>query len=141
MEVLKNIFKYFILYTIGALVYVGIELGFRGYSHWTMAILGGICFVILGGLNEFLPWDLAFWKQCIIGTIIITILEFITGCIVNLWLGWNVWDYSAIPLNLLGQVCLPFSIAWMFLSGVAIILDDWLRYWIFKEEKPHYKFN
>lgn len=141
MEILKNIFKYFILYTIGALVYVGIELGFRGYSHWTMAVLGGICFIILGGINEFLPWNLVFWKQCLIGAIVITILEFIIGCVVNIWLGWNVWDYTTVPLNLLGQVCLPFSMAWMFLSGVGIVLDDWLRYWIFKEEKPHYKFK
>lgn len=119
---------------------MGIELAYRQYTHWTMGILGGICFVVCGIINEFYTWELAFWKQCLIGASVITLLEFITGCIVNLWLEWNVWDYSSIPLNLLGQICLPFSIAWIFLSGVAIVLDDWLRYWLFKEEKPKYKF-
>ena len=28
----------------------------------------------------------------------------------------------------------------LFERGViAIVVDDWLRYWIFKEEKPHYR--
>lgn len=117
---------------------MGIELAYRQYTHWTMGILGGICFIVCGIINEFYNWELVFWKQCLIGASIITILEFITGCIVNLYLNWNVWDYSNVPLNILGQICLPFSIAWIFLSGVAIVLDDWLRFWLFKEEKPHY---
>jgi uncharacterized membrane protein len=77
-------------------------------------------------------------KQMFIGACIITILEFITGCIVNLYFKWNVWDYSHLPLNLLGQICLPFSIIWFFLSGIAILLDDYIRYELFDEEKPHY---
>ena len=55
-------------------------------------------------------------------------------------LGLNIWDYSNMPLNLWGQICLPFSCLWFFLSAVAIILDDELRYNIFGEEKPHYYF-
>ena len=54
-------------------------------------------------------------------------------------LGLHIWDYSTMPLNIFGQICLPFSLAWMGLSGVAIILDDYIRYWFFNEEKPHYK--
>ena len=74
-----------------------------------------------------------------IGSTIITVLEFITGCIVNLWLGWNVWDYSNLPLNLLGQICLPFSILWYFISAIGIIIDDYIRYICFDEERPRYK--
>lgn len=140
MKVLQNIFKYFNLFLIGGGVYYMIELFYRGYSHWTMFILGGICFIIIGAINEIFSWDTPFWKQCLIGGSVITTLEFITGCIVNLWLKWNVWDYSNTPLNILGQICLPFFLIWVLLSGVAIVLDDWLRYWLFKEEKPHYKF-
>lgn len=131
--------KHVILFTIGGSIYYGIECIYRGYSHWTMAILGGICFVLIGGINEYISWDTPLWKQGLIGSAIITSLEFITGCIVNLWLGWNVWDYSDTPFNILGQICIPFSIIWFFISLLAIIVDDYIRYWIFGEEKPKYK--
>ena len=65
-------------------------------------------------------------------------LEFLTGCIVNLALGWHVWDYSGMPGNVLGQICLPYSLLWILVAVAAIILDDWLRNLIFDEERPHY---
>ena len=85
-----------------------IEILYRDYTHWSMFILGGICFISIGLLNEIFPWELSLWYQILIGAIIITVLEFMTGCIVNLWLGWNVWDYSNMPGNILGQVCPQF---------------------------------
>lgn len=127
-----------ILFLIGGFLYVVVENLWRGHSHWTMFILGGICFVLLGIINEVIPWCMDLWKQIIIGTITITLLEFVVGCIVNLWLGWNVWDYSNVPLNILGQICLPYMILWVPISLAGIVLDDYLRYWIFGEEKPHY---
>lgn len=136
----KKISKMSILFSIGALIYMLIELLYDGSTHWTMGLLGGVCFTAIGGFNEHISWSLAFWKQCVLGSILITILEFIFGLILNIWLGLNIWDYSNVPLNILGQICLPFSLIWVVLSGIAIILDDWLRYWLFKEEKPHYRF-
>lgn len=130
--------KEIILGIIGGALYVGVELLWRGHSHWTMFVLGGICFLILGAINEAIPWCMALWKQVLIGTSIITALEFITGCIVNLWLGWNVWDYSNVPLNILGQICVPYIILWIPISLLAIVLDDYLRYLLYDEEKPHY---
>lgn len=70
---------------------------------------------------------------------VITVLEFVFGLIFNIWLGMNIWDYSALPLNIMGQVCLPFTIVWFFLSAVAIVVDDWLRYALWGEEKPRYR--
>ena len=137
---LKMIFKHLVLFCIGAITYVGIEYAYRGYSHWSMAICGAVCFICIGLLNECFSWETPFVKQCILGAIIVTIIEYITGCIVNIWLGWNVWDYSNLPFSLHGQINLFFSIAWVFLSAVAIVLDDYLRYWLFKEENPRYKF-
>lgn len=144
----------FILFLIGGRVYTWIELLWRGYTHWTMFLLGGICFIIMGLLNEHIfPWRLSLTMQSIISACVITVFEFITGCIVNLWLGWNVWDYSGLPFNILGQICLYFFLLWIPLSVVGIILDDWIRYWryIFLKkwypwkpvkvrERPHYKF-
>lgn len=135
---LKRYHKEIILWLIGGLLYMGIELMWRGYSHWTMFVLGGICFVLLGRINEVIPWNMPLWQQALIGTAIITGLEFITGCIVNLWLGWNVWDYSNVPFNVLGQICLPYILLWIPISLTGIFLDDYLRHWFFKEERPHY---
>ena len=131
--------KHLILGTIGGLIYVLLELIWRGYSHWTMFLLGGTCFVLLGLINEILDWDTPLTLQMLIGCTVITVLEFITGCIVNLWLGWNVWDYSDIKFNILGQISLFSSIGWYFISLVGITLDDWLRYRLFGEKKPRYK--
>lgn len=135
---MKVFSKEFILFIIGGLLYVLIELAYRGHSHWTMFVLGGLCFVLIGGINNYISWDMPVYEQMMIGSVIITVLEFICGCIVNLWLGWDVWDYSNMPYNVLGQICLPFSILWFFISLVAIVADDYIRYWLFDEEKPRY---
>ena len=135
---MKSALKTFILFLVGGITYITIELLYRGYSHWTMFLLGGLCFILIGGINNYISWDMLLWKQMLLGSVIITLLEFICGCMVNLLLHWNVWDYSNLPLNILGQICLPFSILWFFISFVAIVLDDYIRYWFFGEEKPHY---
>jgi len=135
----KNLLKESILFLIGGAVYVAIEILYRGWSHWSMFVLGGICFLAIGAINYFLLWNTPLTLQMLIGACIITSLEFLTGSIVNLQLGWNVWDYSRLPLNLYGQISLPSSLAWYFLAGIGIYLDDWLRWKLFKEEQPHYK--
>ena len=135
---MNKLLKYYTLGTLGGTVYVFIELTWRGYSHWSMFLLGGICFIALGLINEVIPWEMPLTAQMFIGCVIITALEFITGCIVNLWLGWDVWDYSELPCNLLGQISLKSSVGWYFLSAVGIVFDDWLRYIFFGEEKPSY---
>lgn len=135
---IKQWLKIFILFLIGGFIYVAIELGFRGHSHWTMFLLGGLCFILIGGLNNYIPWEMSIIKQGIIGALIVTSLEFIFGLVLNLYLNLGIWDYSNMPFNILGQICLPFSIAWFFLSLIAIFVDDWLRYVLFKEERPHY---
>lgn len=133
-----NSLKRTILWFIGGILYYLLEMLFRGHSHWSMIIVGGICFVAVGEINEIISWTTPLWKQGIIGSIIITTIEFISGCLLNLVLKLSVWDYSNMPFNLLGQICLPFTILWFFLSIIGIILDDYLRYWLFHEEKPRY---
>lgn len=135
---MNKLLKYYTLGIFGGLIYVFIELLWRGYSHWSMFLLGGVCFIALGLINEIIPWEMPLTVQMFIGCAIITALEFITGCIVNLWLGWDIWDYSELPCNLLGQISLKSSVGWYFLSAVGIIFDDWLRYIFFGEEKPRY---
>lgn len=131
--------KYLFLFWFGGSTYVTLEVLWRGYSHWTMLLLAGIVFIILGLLNEIWDWNDSLVKQVVVGTTVATVLEFITGCIVNLWLGWNVWDYTGIPGNILGQVCFPFTILWAIISLVAIVIDDVIRWKFFGEEEPRYK--
>ena len=139
MKRLKVCLKLLVLAVIGGAIYVGIEMLWRGHSHPSMFILGGLCFVSIGLINELFPWELGIVWQALIGGTMVTCLEFITGVIVNIWLKLGVWDNSGLPLYILGQVCLRFYLAWVGLSVVAIVFDDYLRYWFFGEEKPHYK--
>lgn len=131
--------KHLTLAATGGTLYILLELIWRGRSHWTMFLLGGICFICLGMINEILSWDTPLWKQILIGACIVTALEFLTGCVVNLWLGWQVWDYSGLPGNVLGQICPQYCVLWLPVSLVGIILDDWMRHWCWGEERPHYK--
>ncbi|MBQ2823345.1 MAG: hypothetical protein IJF18_02070 [Oscillospiraceae bacterium] len=134
-----KLYKHCILFAFGGMLYAGIELFCRGYSHWSMMILGGVCFLLIGTINEIIPWEMSLWKQMLICSIVITALEFVTGCFVNIVMGWSVWDYSDEWGNILGQICPKFSLYWFFLSLIAILLDDWIRYAVFDEERPHYK--
>ena len=136
---MKTLIKCMVLGNIGGIIYVLIELIYRQYSHISMYFLGGVCFLLIGLLNENLSWNIPLWQQSMLGSVIITIAEFIAGCILNLLLGLNIWSYAELPFNILGQVCLPFSVVWIFLSLVAIVVDDYLRYWLFNEDKPQYK--
>lgn len=135
---MSRFLKPLILTVIGGFTYLLVELLWRGHSHWTMFIVGGLCGYIIGLINEIFSWELAIWKQVLIGASAVTIVEFISGCIINLVLDWNVWDYSNLPFNLLGQVCLYFFFLWMPLVLLWIFADDYLRYWLFHEEKPRY---
>ena len=103
-----------------------------------MFILGGVCFICLGQINEAIIWEMPLWQQVLISAGIITGLEFATGCMVNLWFGWGVWDYSQMPGNILGQVCPQFLVMWVVLAAVGIVMLDWMRYGVEGGERPHY---
>ncbi len=136
---MKRLIKTLILLISGGCIYYGLELLFRGRSHPAMILVGSLCFLVIGALNEgYLMWDIPLLVQAIIGAEVTTAIEFVSGVLLNIVLRLDIWDYSNMPLNLFGQICLPFFILWIFVSGVAVVLDDWLRYWLFHEEKPHY---
>ena len=108
---MKKLLAHIPIAVIGGLVYMGIEILWRGHTHWTMGVLGGLCFVLIGLLDEWQDHP-PMLLQMVQGAAIVTALELIVGLIVNRWLGWNVWDYSDMPFNLWGQVCLQFAVAW-----------------------------
>ncbi len=118
--------KEFFIFVIFGISYFTLEILYRGHSHWTMMFLGGIVSVLIGLINEITP-NMRMWKQMFLGTILITVFEFILGYILNIKLGLGIWDYSNIPFNIMGQICLPFSFLWFVLSYFIIMLDDILK--------------
>ena len=124
-------FKYLSLFLTGGMVYYFLEIFTRDYSHYSMIICGGLCMIACGGL----PIPL----QMILSSGIITLFEFVTGVIVNLIFHVGVWDYSYLPYNVMGQICLPYSVLWMFLSLIIIFVDDGIRHFLFGEELPEYR--
>ena len=108
------------------------EIMWKGETHWTMGILGGICLIVIGLINELFS-DIPLLYQGFIGSIIITFLEYFSGMLLNVKLGLGIWDYSMLPWNVDGQVCLYFSIMWIFVSMFASLLDDTIRVKLFKE--------
>ena len=114
---MKIIKKYSLLFILGAVGYAAIEVIFRGRTHWSMMIAGGLCLILFSMVSELLSGKSILLKAalCAVG---VTAIEFIFGVVFNIWLGMGVWDYSDVPFNLMGQICPIFSIMW---AGIAIL--------------------
>ena len=106
--------KYFMSFAVGAIGYGLTEIIFRGYTHWSMALAGGTVLILFTLINQ--SRNIPFLLKCLLGTVIITSIEFGVGMLVNVAAGWDVWDYSDKFLNVKGQICPQFSIVWFFLS-------------------------
>lgn len=108
-----------LLFTAGGCGYVGLELLWRGRSHSSMFLAGGSCFLLLGGVER----KLSRYPRAIraaAGAGVITAVELATGLLINRQ--YAVWDYRQMPLNLAGQICLPFSLLWYPVSAGAMLL-------------------
>ena len=113
-------------FAIGAFVYTCLEVLWRGYTHISMTITGGVCLVLLYMLNVYLR-DTPLFLKCLAGALSITAVELAVGCVVNLWLRLDVWDYSALPYDLMGQVCLGYSAMWLLLCLPAFFICERIR--------------
>ncbi len=127
--------KSFTVFCIGALGYGIIELLFRGYTHITMGVLGGMCLLFMSVLNYFRTSLTSLIICAVISGIFITVLEGAMGYFLNLKLHMNIWDYSENSYNLYGQICLKFSLGWIALSMFVIPLEDYLSYKLFNDRK------
>lgn len=121
----KKVVDHILIFLTGASFYSLIETLWRGYTHWTMSVTGGLVLLTVYSVNR--RSHRPFWQRCCLSAGIITLYEFVVGCIVNLRLGWNVWDYSSRPLNILGQICPLFCFLWILLSCPVIGLCNLLR--------------
>ena len=106
-----------LLFAIGGAGYVMIELLWRKRSHVSMFLAGGTCLILMLYLHN---GPMPFVVKCLLGGLAVTAVEFILGCVVNLWLKLDVWDYSHMKLNVLGQVCLLYFVLWCGLSAAVL---------------------
>lgn len=117
----------FVIFLAGGFIYGAIEIIYRGHTHPSMFVLGGICLLWVGGFGRFLREPPPLWVQIILGGAFITLAEFLFGLIFNVWLGMKVWDYSKLPYNIMGQVCPAFFFSWVALSLPAILIERAFR--------------
>ncbi len=110
---MKN--KSFLMFPIGALGYGLIEILWRGHTHPSMLTAGGICFVSFAKIGEKFE-NSSLLKRAFIGSAFVTAVELVFGIIFNIILKKNVWDYSKLPFNFKGQICLLYSLFWVVLS-------------------------
>lgn len=126
MIFLKNKKCNLTLFGIGALGYGLIEILWRGRTHWSMMLAGGLSFWGLANISKKLKSASLFIKA-FIGCGFITAIELIFGIIFNVLLKRKVWDYSKMPLNIGGQICALYSFFWLILSFLFIPISDKIR--------------
>lgn len=112
---MTDFFFYLFRFLFGGAAYCTIELVYRGRTHYSMFFAGGIILTAFYCLERTQP-DLHLALKCLMGAGIITGVELVFGLIFNCALGMGVWDYSRVPLNLWGQICLPFTLIWLGFS-------------------------
>ena len=123
---MKKLGKYFLLFAIGGASYAAIELLWRGKTHWSMVIAGGICLIAFSLLESKLA-DRPLILRVILAASFITFIEFVFGITFNILLGMNVWSYAEMPYNVMGQICTTFSLLWCGLSFAALPVARFLN--------------
>ena len=118
----KKILDRALVFGTGASFYSLLETIWRGHTHWSMSLTGGL--VLLTVYTAERRTHHTLWRRCLRSAGIITAYEFVVGCLVNLRLGWQVWDYSSQPGNVLGQVCPLFCFLWLMLSLPVLLLKS-----------------
>ncbi len=123
----NDVLKTLGLFTVGGLLYNAIELLWRRRTHVSMFFVGGASFLVIGKIY------CRFYKKCLtvrctLSAIAVTVIEFVSGCILNRRLKLKVWNYENRPLNIKGQVCLLYSVLWGLLSIPAGWLYRQLRF-------------
>lgn len=108
------------LFFTGSIVYPMMEIFCRGKTDFSMALAGGVCLCLINNVCNSKLKEKPIAVKCFAGSGIITAVEFLVGVFVNIILKLDVWDYSHLPLNIMGQICLPFSVLWFFLTIPAM---------------------
>ncbi len=116
-----RIWKNGVLFSLGGGAYVALELLWRGRSHVSMFLAGGASLLLIGGLNHVKP-RLPLPLRAVAGAGIITMVELAAGLLFNR--DYTVWDYRELPGNWLGQICPRFSLMWIVLAALVLLIYD-----------------
>jgi uncharacterized membrane protein len=116
-----EIWKKSVLFYLGGCTYVAMELCWRGRSHGSMFVAGGLCFLLMGHLGKIQP-KLPLLPRALTGAGIITMVELATGLLVNR--SYSVWDYRSVPGNYLGQICPVYTCLWIPVALMAMVIYD-----------------
>lgn len=133
-----------LLWSWGGTVYFLLEVIFKSVTghperiSWTMLVVAILLTIPVERAGEQLPWAVPLWLQALVCAALVTAVELAAGCVINLWLGWDVWEYTAMPGNILGQICPQYSAIWWVLCLAFIPAFDWLRYAVEGGERPCY---
>lgn len=133
-----------LLWSWGGTVYFLLEVAFKTITgeperiSWTMLLVAALLTAAVERCGYQLPWDVPLWLQALACATLVTAVEFAAGCVLNLWLGLGVWDYSQLPGNILGQICPQFFAVWWALCFIFIPVFDWMWYIIAGGKKPRY---
>ena len=134
-----------LLWTWGGTVYYLLEVAYKSLTDhpelisWTMLVVAIILCIPVERCGAELPWGCPLWFQALCCAILVTAVEFVSGLVLNIWLGLGIWDYSDLPFNFMGQICLQFFFVWWGLCFVFIPVFDWMRWAVEGGEKPHYR--
>lgn len=120
----NSFFNSIFLFLIGGGIYYFLEIFFRGYSHYSMFFAAGLSLVLINIICRKLSFfrNRNVFLKAFVGGCIITFIEFFIGIIFNIFLKQNIWDYTSLPFNILGQICIPFSVLWIILSFPALLI-------------------
>ena len=133
-----------LLWSWGGTVYFLLEVAFKTITghperiSWTMLVVAILLTVPVERAGYKLPWECPLWLQALCCSALVTAVELVSGLFLNLWLGLDVWDYTDLPGNFLGQICPQYSAVWWVLCLVFIPAFDWLRYAVEGIERPCY---
>ena len=138
---MKKIVPYLIIFIVSGLIYVLLELLWRGYSHWTMFICAGLCGLVMANINNnLLEFNTDFRIQVIVSALCCSMFEFLFGIIFNG--DFTIWDYRGMwgTIHWLGdQVNILFFGVWLVISIVSLPFLDWLQWKLGLTEKPYYR--
>lgn len=115
------------IFLAGAVGYGLMEIIWRGYTHYSMLLAGGI--VLLGAyiINRYNVRSHLLLRAFAVTLLIITV-ELLFGLVFNMLLGQQVWDYSDKPFNYFGQICFSYSLLWQLLSvGICFLIEKSIK--------------
>lgn len=137
----KKTIPLFIIFNVSGLIYVCLELLWRGRSHWTMYLCAGLCGLVMAAINDnLLKFKTDFRIQVIVSAIICTLTEFLFGLAFNG--DFTIWDYRNTfgTLHFLGdQVNILFLGVWALISIFALPFLDWMQWKLGLGNKPYYR--